>query len=78
MIALILALDPASSPEVPRSRGVCVVYKFFKRTAIPEVGSELDSRANIFGASDKLDAFQDNLLKIDHPLRVTLPSLYAV
>ena len=57
---LLLALNPASSPWVPPSRGVSVVYKFVKRTIIPSVESKLGLCANIFGASDKLDALQDN------------------
>ena len=59
-MTLLLALDPANSPWVPHSRGAGVVYNFVKRTMIPEVESKLGLRANIFGASDKSDALQDN------------------
>ena len=74
----LLALGPASLPQLLRSRGVGVVYEFVKCTTIPGVKSELESRANIFGASDESDMLQDNRLKNDHPLGVPFPSLYAV
>ena len=73
---LLLALDPTSSPQVPRIRGVHAVYKFVKRTTIPEVESEPDSRT--FGASDELDTLQDEQLKSDNPIGVTLTISYAV
>ena len=55
-MTLFLALGPTIPPQVPHIRGVGVVYEFFKRTMITRADSELDLRANIFGASDKMDA----------------------
>ena len=77
MMNFLLALVPAIPPQVRCSRGVGVVYKFVICTIIPEVELELDLRVNIFFTSDESDALQDNRLKNDHPLGVTLPSLYA-
>ena len=71
-------LIPASPPQVSRSRGVGVTYKFVKRSMIPRVNSGINSRANIFDDSNVLDKFQDNRLKNYHPHGVTLPILYAV
>ena len=45
---------------------------------IPVFGSELDSHANLFGASEELDVLQNNQLKNNLPLVVPLPSSYAV
>ena len=70
---LILDLGPASSPWLPRSRSVCVIYEFFKRTTIPAVKSELDLRAIVFGASKESDVLQDDRLKNYHPIGVPLP-----
>ena len=78
MMTLLLALGPEIPPHAPYGRGVGLVYKFFKRTMIPEVKPELDLRANISGASDELEALQDNRLKNDHPLGILLPRLYTV
>ena len=58
-MTLFIALGPASLPRVSCSRGVSVVHKFFKRTMIPEVESELDPRTNMFGVSDGSDVLQD-------------------
>ena len=65
MMALILALGTISPPHVSRSHSVGVVYEFFKRTTIPGV-------VNIFGASDKSDALQDNWLKNDPPIGIEI------
>ena len=52
-MTFLLALGSAIPPQVPRSCSVGVILIFFvKHTMIPEVQSELDSHANIFGASD--------------------------
>ena len=77
-MAFLLALYPVISPQVPRSRGVCAVYYFIKLNTITAVELELDSRTNIFGASDRLDALQDDRLKNNHLPGVPLPILYAV
>ena len=74
---LILDLGPASSPWLPRSRSVCVIYEFFKHTTIPAVKSELDLRAIFFGASKESDALQDDRLKKYHPIDVPLPRSHA-
>ena len=74
----LLALGPAIPPQVPLIRGVGVVYKFVKRTTIPAVELELDSRENSFSTSYKLDLLQDNRLKYEHPIGVTLMSLYSI
>ena len=60
MMALLPALDTASSTQVPRSHGVNVVYEFFKHTTIPAVESELDLCTNILGTGDRSDTFQDD------------------
>ena len=52
MMTLLLDVGPMRPPQVPHSRGVCVVYEFVKFTTIPGVDSELGLRANISGASD--------------------------
>ena len=75
-MTLLTALDPVSSPWVPPNDGVSVVYKFVKRTTIPAVESIIGLCANIFGASDELDALQDNCLKNYHTIGVPLLSLY--
>ena len=77
-MTLLLTLYPLRYPQVPHSRSVSVIDDFVKRTTITEVKSEINLRANIFGASDKSDALQDDWLKNDHPLGITLPSSYAV
>ena len=78
MMNFLLGLGTASPTQISCTRGVGVVYDFVKRTTIPEFESELYLRANIFSASDQLDMLQDNRLEEDHPIRVTLPSMYAV
>ena len=60
MMTFLLALGPESPPQVPRSRGVCVLYKFIKCTTIPGGKSKLDWHANIFGAREYSDVLQDN------------------
>ena len=75
-MALLLALDPVSSPCITPNDGASVVYKFVKSTMIPAVESKIGLCKNIFGASDELDALQDNCLKNDHPIGVPLLSLY--
>ena len=75
---LLLALEPVSLLQVPRSCSVHVVHDLVKHTTIPSAELELDSRVRIFGTSDELDVLQDDRLKNDHPLGVTLPILYAV
>ena len=77
-IMLLLDLDPAISHQVPRSRGISVIHKFFKCTMIPEVELELDLRADVFSASDESDTLQYNRLKKYHPPRIPLLRLYAV
>ena len=62
-MTLICVLSPAGSPPLHCSRGVGVIYKFTKRFAVPQVESIVDLRANIFGASNKEDALQNNRLK---------------
>ena len=37
----------------------------------------INSRVDIFGASDESDAFQNNRLKNDHPIGVPFPRSYA-
>ena len=53
-MTFLLAFGPANPPQVTRSRGVGVVYKFVKPTTITEVELELVLCANIAGASDEL------------------------
>ena len=77
-MTLLLSFDTASSPEVPNSHNESVVYEFVKRNTIPEVETELGSRVNIFGASDKLNMFHNDQLKNNNPLSVPLPISYAV
>ena len=54
MMELLRILSPASPPQVPCSHGVGVVNKFVKLYMIPRGDSGINSRLNIFGASDKL------------------------
>ena len=77
-MALLLALNPKISSQVPNSRGVSVIYEFTKGTTITAVELELDLRSNIFGTSDDSYELQDNRLKIDQPLGVPLLRSYAV
>ena len=51
-INFFLYLGPVIPPQVPRHRGIGVVYNFVKYTIIPGVESELNFCANIYGASD--------------------------
>ena len=44
-----------------------------KSPEFPEVELKLDSHANMFGVSDGSDALQDDRLKNDHLIGVTLP-----
>ena len=63
MMALLLALDPMNSPQLPRSSSVRAVCKFVKITVISAFEFEFNSCANIFGASDESDYLQDDQLK---------------
>ena len=75
---LLLALGPASPPQVSLSCSIGFVYKFIRCSTIPGVNSELNLRVNLFGTSVKLGALQDNLLKNNHFLGVPFPNSYAV
>ena len=77
-MTLVLGLGPTSFPRVPRIHSVHVVYESVKRTMIPAVESELDSRDNVFGDIYGSDVLQYYQLKNYHPLCVPLPILYAV
>ena len=50
---LLLILSPMGSHQVHRRHRVEVIYKFFERSAVPQVESVIDQRTNIFGASYK-------------------------
>ena len=76
-MTLLLALDPASPNQVPRCRGVHVVYEFFKRNTIPADELEFNLHAHVFGASDELDTLKDDGLKHYHLLGISLPRSYA-
>ena len=77
-MTLLRVLIPAVYPQVPRSRGVGFLYKFFERSADPQVESIIDSSANIFDTSYKADALQNNRLKNDLSLSVPFMTSYAV
>ena len=75
---LLPALVPTRSPHATHIHISDIVYKFVKGTTITAVDPEIDSHANIFGTSDESDTFQDNRLKKNHLLGVTLPRSYDV
>ena len=77
-MTLLQILSPMGSPLVPCSRGIGVVYKLVKWSAVPQVESNIDSCANIFGCSYEVDALQNNHLKNNCLLSVPFPTLYAV
>ena len=56
MVALIQIFIAVVYLQVHSSRGVGFIYKFVKRSTIPQVELGIDSRLNIFGASYKSDA----------------------
>ena len=75
---------PKGSPQVHRSRGVGVIYKFIERSSvtqvksvIAQVKSGIDSRANILGASYNEDALHTNRMKSNHLLSVPFPISYT-
>ena len=60
---------------LPQVSFICIVrdiYRFIKCTMIPDVDSEINLHANIFGISDGSDALHDNQLKNNHPLVIPL------
>ena len=69
---------PAGSTQVPHIRGIRVIYRFFKRSAVSQSKLSIKWCANIFRASYESDALQNNSLKNDRPLCVTFPISYAV
>ena len=60
---LLLALYPTISLQVTHIRGVGFFYEFSKCNTIPSVESEIDLRADIFGAREESDALQDERIK---------------
>ena len=75
MMTLLNILIPAIPPRLSCSHSVGVTYEFVKLSIIPWGESGFNLRANIFGVSNELDAFQDNRLKIP-PARNS--RLYAI
>ena len=73
-----LNFSPVISPQVHRWYGIWVINKFVKRSIIPRGEPGINSRANVFGASEELDALQDNRLKKNHPPFVPFTILCAV
>ena len=73
-----LILIPAGFPQITCSRGIGSIYKFFNRSAVPQVELSIDLRANIFGASYEADALQNKYAKNDRPLRIPFSISYAI
>ena len=73
---LLRVFIPAGSPQVHCSRGVGFIYKFVEFSAVPQVDSDIDLCANLFGTSYEADALQNNHLKNDHPLGIPFLNLY--
>ena len=69
---------PASLLRVSCSRGVGVIKELVKCSTISRSKLDINSRANIFGASDESDMLQDNRIKNYHPLGIPFPSLYTI
>ena len=77
-MAFLLDFASARFPQKPRGCSVRLVHNFVKQATIPAVDSKLYLRANRFVFNNGLGALRDERLKKDHPIGVTLPSLYAV
>ena len=75
---LLLTLYPANFPQVSHILVKCVFKEFSKIPTIPEAESKKYACMHMFVIINALGVFQDNLLKNDHPIRVTLPSSYTV
>ena len=77
-MTLLRVLIPKSPPQVSRIRSVGVTYNFVKRSTIPRGESDINLRANVFGASNETDVLQDNRMEKYQPLGVPFPSSYVV
>ena len=77
-MTLLIGVDPASFPQVSQSRVKYVFDEFIKHPTIPAVKCKQYAHANMLVIINALGALQDNWLKHNHPLRVTLPSSYTV
>ena len=77
-VKLISTLIPARPPQIYCSRGVEGQYEFIKLSSIPLVKSSINLCANIFVANYESYVFQDNCMKNDNILSVTLQTSYAV
>ena len=60
---LLRTLITARPPQVPRSLGVGITYKFINLSSIKLGEPSINLRVNNFGASYELDALHDNCLK---------------
>ena len=70
-------LNSASPPYTSIIHSVRVTYEFVKCSTILRGKLGIKLHANIFGASNKLDALKDNRLENNHPLRAPIPGLYS-
>ena len=77
-MTFLLTLGTVKFPQLYRGCGVHVVHEFVKRASIPVVKSKLNLRANMLGIINDLSVLQDDQLKNNHPLRVTLIISYAI
>ena len=77
-MTLLLVLIPLGYPQVPRSSGVGVVYKFVECSTVLQVKSSIDLCVNVFGASYEANALKNNRVKKYRPLCIPFPISYAV
>ena len=68
------SLSPTSFSKEPHHGVIHVFHELVKRFTIPQVESKQNAISDLCGIVNDLGALEDNRLKKNHPISVTLPS----